>query len=65
MHTEYLVVNDSRGWEAVEHVAELLPQFDGVPAFRLVVEAVYPVNPRALVITPEAEEVLRILKFMC
>ena len=42
-----------------------LPQFNRVTAFALVVETVDPIDTRAFVVPPDAEEVLRILKFVC
>jgi len=61
VHADDLVVDDGAAREAVEGVAELLPHLDGEPAAALVVEAVDAIDPRALVIAPEEEEVLGVL----
>jgi hypothetical protein len=63
--TEYLFIDYGGHGEAVEAVREGLPQLDVVPAFALIVEAIYPVNRGALVVTTEEEKVLWILDLIC
>ena len=61
MHADDLVVDDGAAREAVEGVAEGLPQLDGEAAAALVVEAVDAVDAGALVVAAEDEEVLGVL----
>jgi len=60
-HTNYLVVDNSSAGEAVERVAELLPEFHRESPPTLIVKSVNPINPRTLVVAPKNEEVLRVL----
>ena len=64
MHGKDLLVNDSGNWKTVEAVRKGLPEFDIVSSLTLVVEPVDPIDRRALVITSQYEEVLRILNFV-
>lgn len=64
MHADDLVVNDGGTREAIEGVAELLPHFDRVPTSALVVESVDAVDPSALVVASQQEEVFRVLDFI-
>jgi len=64
VHAYDFVVDHGRAREAVEGVAERLPELDAEPPAALVVEAVDPVNPRALVVAPEDEEVLGVLNLV-
>jgi hypothetical protein len=57
----YLPTYDGGDRHAVEAVAERAPDFDGVATLALVVEAVDPVDRRALVVAPQEEELLRVL----
>jgi hypothetical protein len=50
VNTENFVVYNSSDWEAIEALNELFPQFQGVSAFALVIEAVDSVDRAALVI---------------
>ena len=61
MHANDLLVDDGRDRQAVEAVGEGLPQLDRVPPLALVVEAVDPVDRRALVVAAQQEEVLGVL----
>jgi hypothetical protein len=61
MHRKDLLINNRRNRQAIEAVRERLPQLDVVAPLALVVEAVYAVDGRALVVAPQHEEVLRIL----
>lgn len=61
MHGENLLVNDGGNGQAVEAVGEGLPQLDVVSALAFIVEAVDAVDRRALVVTAQDEEVLRVL----
>jgi translation elongation factor EF-Tu-like GTPase len=58
--TEDLLIDEGRNREAVEAVRERLPQFDRESPLALVVEPVYSVDGRALVVASEQEEVLRV-----
>lgn len=61
MHGEDLLVNDGGNGQAVEAIGKCLPQLDVVATLALVVKAVDAVDGRALVVTPQDEEVLGIL----
>ena len=61
VHADDLVVDDGAAREAVEGVAEGLPQLDGEAAAALVVEAVDAVDAGALVVAAKDEEVFGIL----
>jgi hypothetical protein len=61
VHGEDLLIDDGRNGQAVEAVGEGLPQLDVVSTLALVVEAVYAVDGRALVVAAQHEEVLRVL----
>ena len=61
---EDLIVYDGRGRKHVEDVGELLPELDAVSPLALVVEPVYSIDGRALVVSPEGKEVLEVLDFV-
>ena len=61
MHADDLLLHDRDEGQAVEAVVEELPQLDVVAPLALVVEAVDPVDRRALVVAAEQEEVLGVL----
>lgn len=61
MHAQNLVINQSGNWQAVEHVNELLPDFDRESSLAVVVESVHSVNLGDLMVTSEQEEVFRVL----
>ena len=61
MHAEDLLVDDGCERQHVEDVLELLPHLDVVSALALVVEAVDPVDRRALVVAAQHEKVLGVL----
>jgi len=65
MHSEDLLVDDSRNGQAVEAVGEGLPQPDVVPPLALVVEAIDTIDRCALVVTAKDEEVLRVFDLVC
>lgn len=56
----YLLINQSRHWEAVKAVSERLPQSDIVSTLAFVIKAVYAVNGSAFVVSSEQKEVLGI-----
>ena len=64
MHTNNLIINDSSARQTVEGVAKMLPDFDTVATTAFIVESIYAVNSRAFVVSPENEEVFRILDFV-
>jgi len=57
VHAKDLFVYDSSDGEAVETLGKGLPQFDTVPPFTFVVEAVYSVYGGAFMVASEDEEV--------
>ena len=61
MHGEDLFINDGGYRQAVEAIGKRLPEFDVIPPLALIVEAVDPVNRRALVVSAQHEKVFRIL----
>jgi hypothetical protein len=64
MHTDNFVINDSCARKAVEGIAKRLPQLDTETTTTFIVESIYPVDPRTLVVSTEDEEVFRILDFI-
>jgi hypothetical protein len=60
MYAQYLLIDYRAYREAVEDVAEDLPQPYGVSTLAHVVETIYPVDPRQFVTAPQYEEILRI-----
>ena len=44
MHAQNLLIDTCSKWQAIEGVAELLPEFNVVSALALVVEAIDPSN---------------------
>ena len=64
MHANNFIIDDSRAWKAIEGVAERFPKLDTEAAATLVVESIYPVDPRTLVVTPKNEKVLRVLNLV-
>ena len=64
MHGENLLINDGRDRQTVEAVGESLPQLDVVAALALIVESVYAVDGRALVISAQNEKVFGILDLL-
>mmetsp|Transcript_76523 Transcript_76523/g.211814 ORF Transcript_76523/g.211814 Transcript_76523/m.211814 type:complete len:264 (-) Transcript_76523:157-948(-) len=61
VHAKDLLVHDGRDGQAVEAVGVRLPELDVVAPLALVVEAVYPVDARALVVPAQDEKVLGVL----
>lgn len=61
MAAEDFLVDDRGDRQAVEAIREGLPELDVVPPLAFVVKAVYPVYARALVISAQQKEVLRVL----
>ena len=64
MNAEDLVVDDCGYWEAIEALNELLPQFQSISSFALVVESINSVDGAAFVIASQKEEILWILDFV-
>ena len=60
MHGEDLLVDDGRDWQTVEAVCECFPQFNVVPSFAFVVEAIDAVDRSAFVIPTEDEKIFRV-----
>ena len=65
VHGKNLLVDNSGDGKTIEAVGEGLPQLDVVATLALVVEAVDAVDGSALVVTPQDEEVLRVLDLVC
>jgi hypothetical protein len=61
MHADDFVINDGSTRETIEGVAKCFPKLDTETTTELVVEAVYPVDSRTLVVASEDEEVFRVL----
>lgn len=57
----HLLVYECCHRQAVEAVGERLPQPDVVPSLALIIEAVYPIDGRALMVPAEQEKVLWVL----
>jgi len=57
MHREDFFVNDGCDGQAIEAVRESFPQFDVIPAFTFVIEAVNPVDTSTFVISTQYEKV--------
>jgi len=61
VHAEDLLVDQCGDGQVVEQVGEQFPEFDVVPAFALVLEALDAVDGGALVVAAEGEEVFGLL----
>jgi len=59
MHAHNLLINDGTHGHAVEHITELLPQFDVVPPLAFIVEAIDTGDGCTLMVSAKQEEVLR------
>lgn len=57
MTAEYFFVYDSGYGQTVEAVGERFPQFDVVSSFAFVIEAVYAVDGRTLVVAAQKKKV--------
>lgn len=64
MHSEDLLIDNRSNGQAVEAISERLPEFDVVPSLALIVEAVYPVDGSALVISAKDEEIFWVFYFV-
>ena len=64
MHTDNLVINDSRTGQAIEGIAELLPHLNGEAATALVVKAINSVDTCTFMISSQKKEVLGILNLV-
>lgn len=64
MHTDNLVINDSRAGQAVERVAKLLPHFDRKAAAAFVIKTINAVNTGTLVVATQKKEIFGILDFV-
>lgn len=60
MHAKDFFINKRTDWQTVKDVRKNFPEFDRVAAFAFIVETIYSINLRALVIASQQEEVLRI-----
>jgi hypothetical protein len=65
VHGEDLLIDDGSNGQAVEAVGESLPQLNVISPLALVVESIDAVDGRALVVSTENEEVLRVLDLVC
>lgn len=64
MHTNNLIINDCAARQAVKGIAKLLPHFDREPTTALVVKTINPIDPCALMVATQQEEVFRVLDFV-
>jgi hypothetical protein len=53
-----LLIDECCNWQTVEAIREDLPQPDVISPFALVIEAIYAVDRRALVVSPQQKEVI-------
>jgi hypothetical protein len=65
MHTQNSVINDCCRWKHVEACAELLPNFDSVSSFALIVEPIHSIDRLAFMVTSEQEEIIWVFDFVC
>jgi len=56
MHTEYLLVNDGRNWQAIKAVGEDLPKLYVVSTFAFIVEPVDAIDGSTLVVATKNEK---------
>lgn len=61
MHRENFLVDDCCNRQAIEAISERLPQLDVIPPLALIVEPIYAVDRRTLVVPTQDEEILWIL----
>ena len=64
VHTENLVIDNSTYRNDVEAKSKLLPYFDVISPFALIVESVHSVDRLALVVAPKHEEMLWVFYFV-
>ena len=64
VHTENLVIDNSTYRDDVEAKSKLLPYFDVISPFALIVESVHSVDRLALVVAPQHEEMLWVFYFV-
>ena len=64
VHAEDFLVDYRTNGEAVKHIRENLPKFDGVSAFAFVVKPVNSIDLGALVVPAKQKEVLGVLDFV-
>ena len=65
MHADDFIIDDCTAGQTIESIAKLLPHLDRESTATLVIESVNPIDPRALMITPQEKEIFRILNFVC
>lgn len=65
MHRENFLVDDCCNRQAIKAIGERLPQLDVIPSLALIVESIYAVDRRTLVIPTQDEEILWILDLVC
>lgn len=61
MHTDNLIINDSRAWKAIERVAKGLPELDTEPTATFVIKAINAINSGAFVISTQYKKVFGVL----
>ena len=64
MHAEDFLVDDGGYGEAVKAICEGFPKFDVVTSLALVVETIYAVDGRALVVSSQNKKVFGILNLV-
>lgn len=64
MHAKHLPIDQCCNWEAVEAVAEDLPEAHIEAAFTLIIEAVDTVNLGILVVSTQQKDLIRVLYFV-
>ena len=64
MHTDNLIINNSRAWQTIERVAKLFPNFNAVTTTAFIIKSVYTVDPRTFMVSSENEEIFGVLDFV-
>ena len=64
MHAENFLVDQGGDRQAIEDVAKDAPESNGISTFALIVETIDSVDLGTFVISPEKEEVLRVLNLV-
>lgn len=64
MHTNNLLIDQSRHWEPIETVCKGLPEFYIITSSTFIVEAIDSVDGRTFMVAAKKEEVFRIFYFI-
>ena len=61
VHTDNLIIDDSRAREAIEGVTKCLPELDAEPAAALVIKAIDAINSSAFMVSAQYKKVFGVL----